>query len=292
MTDKYIVYKTDLKFKKNRNINPDNVIWNDLETEQLYYKTNLDTVEYRIHESYKENKLYLDLSGLNLSQFPDNIPNDIIINVKYLFLDNNELISLPNLSSFINLEVLDISYNKIKYIHYLPPSLIELCCQFNLIEYIPDSPKLERLICNNNKLKNIGNFPNLIILHCHFNLINSINNIHNIKTLICFNNNLSYINKYKFLTYLDCSSNNISQLNLYDELVDLICNYNSIKSLHIFPKLKYLETFGNKIDKLEYMNNLKELYCNINTFNQISNKYSIKTINKNNNNNFLIFEFN
>ena len=123
----YIVYKNDLKHRKNRNIDKNKIEWHNDEVAQLFTE-DLDTVEYRITECKHEGNTLLDLNGLDLSHFPI-LPTNLLSSVKYLFVTGNHIRSLS--IDFIHLEVLDVSYNKLESLPILPPTLIELCCRGN-----------------------------------------------------------------------------------------------------------------------------------------------------------------
>ena len=77
----------DLKYIKHKDIDLGRV------KNVKYYDR--DTLDYRLYESKKDNYKTLDLSHLNLKEFPD-IPESIITNVKYLFLSENKIERLPD----------------------------------------------------------------------------------------------------------------------------------------------------------------------------------------------------
>ena len=76
-TDKtYIVYpKTDFKYGKNKDID-----WDNMELLNSNYKyEDMDTLKYRLSDTLKNNDDMLDISHLNLDEFP-------ILGGKYIIL--------------------------------------------------------------------------------------------------------------------------------------------------------------------------------------------------------------
>lgn len=91
----------------------------------------------------------LDLSSLHLENLPE-IPK----NVKFLFIDHNNLTKLPELPS--ELEELDCKYNKLTHLPILPDSLKRLNCERNNLRNLPELPKnLQYLKCNRNNLPSV-----------------------------------------------------------------------------------------------------------------------------------------
>jgi Leucine-rich repeat (LRR) protein len=114
---------------------------------------------------------YLELKKIpDLSMFYDTLEE--------LYIGDNELDYLPDLSMFKKLLVLDVSINKIKKISKLPKNLIEFTCFDN---YIDD-------------ISSIKHCPNLKTLYASNNLISDISFLNNkLNVLIMNNNNLSSI---------------------------------------------------------------------------------------------------
>lgn len=273
---KYIVYENDLKFQKFRNLDPEKIIWSIEDLEKKYYNENLDTPEYRYKECIeKNNQGYLDLSHLNLKKIPQ-VPKQISITIKYLFLNNNELEDLNGIEQFVNLEVLDVSNNNLIYINNIPNTLLELTCRFNKINKLPILSKLKILDCTSNKITRLEYYPNIEILICQDNEIKNIPEYPFLKKLICRNNKLEIINSYEYLEYLDCSFNNIVKINKCSILKDLLCRNNKLNSIpeELF-ELKYLDIHDNYLNILEFYPKLKELYCNVDGIKKLSSKYKV-----------------
>lgn len=256
--EKYAIYKTDLKHKKDRNLDPDKIIWNN-NLKYLYDNVDLDSLEYRLYECKRSNIITLDLNNLALTEFP-NISNEYKEKIKNLFIAENSLEILPDLSDFKQLETLDISNNRLTNIIKLPLTLIELCCQSNKLSHLPsysECPNLKRIECSKNEIKEIPSYSKL-------------------ESLICNNNIIHTIGKSP-LKYLNCSVNKLTKLDQYHNLVDLMCNNNNISDILIYRKLKYLEIIQTNISSIPFMENLEEVYCEKNTVKQISKRYNTES---------------
>lgn len=275
---KYIVYKNDLKFKDQRNLNPQKIEWNNDNLESIYYNQNLDTIHYRLEECEKNNFDYLDLSHLYLKEIPL-LSSKITKPIKYLFLNNNNLSNLKNIEQFTNLQVLDISNNSITTVDYLPKTINELCCKYNFIDKITSCRNLKILDCTNNKLVQLEEFMNLEILFCSENNLNILPYYPKLKKLVCKNNNLREINSFTELVYLDCSFNNITQIRYCPKLKDLLCRDNKLTGIpNNMNSLKYIEMYNNKFTEIYYYPNLKELYCDIDGIEKVPVEYKDKIL--------------
>lgn len=271
----YTIYKNDLKYKSIRNLDPTRITWESDDIKKLYYNTNLDSMEYRLKECEMNDYEYLDLGYMDLTHIND-VPIRIAKKIKFLFLNNNNLSGLINLSSFVDLEVIDVSYNKIETI-IVPPNLKELCCKHNVVKHLDLTPNLKILDCSFNKIFKIPqSLPNLEILHCDNNLLEELPSFLNLKTLTCKNNKINKLGDYQNLVYLDCSYNKIINIGFYYKLKDCICKNNKLNCFPVLSELVYLEIFNNnKIDLLDYMPNLKELYCDLDGIINISTNYKV-----------------
>ena len=279
---KYQVYKNDLKFKKNRNIDKDRARWDNKEYEDMYNNIDFDSLEYRLLEFLKSGSSgyeNLDLSQTELKIFPNLTKLHTIqyTNMKYLFIAENSLTELPDLSEYKNLQVIDVSHNKLTKITKLPSSLIELTCKHNLLAELPNESNMNiiRLDCAFNKLSNLPNYNKLINLICCNNDISIINNYPNLERLICNDNKIIKIEKLINLKYLDCSNNDITELPInMNNLIDLIINKTKIEHLPSLDKIKYIEMFGNNINYLNYFHTLEDLFCYKQSIYKMSKKYT------------------
>ena len=191
-------------------------------------------------------------------------------NIKELHLINYKLKEIPDLTKFINLEILNLSNNEITNIQNIPQTV-------------------HTLIISNNKIKKLINVPlNIKILYINKNLLNEINIIESeIVELYCDKNKLTTINYSKNLRILSCSYNKISNLdNMINTIINCNCSHNKIKyfnnlsesllyfncsfnQLFVFEQIPenliVLNINNNKLLELNNLpNSLKELCCSSN----------------------------
>lgn len=272
----YTIYCNDLKYKRNRNLDPNKIIWNNKDNlKYLFGNVDLDSLDYRLYECRKNDMVSLDLNNMDLVVFPY-IPKEYKEKVKYLFIAENDLDTLPDLTDFKQLEILDISSNNIYDIGKLPLTVQEFCCRFNKLYYLPsptECPNLERVDCTGNEIIEIPQYIKLKSLICSQNRLPIIPNLGNLEKLICNNNIINHIEKCLKLKYLDCSFNKLIKLNNYNNLVDLICSNNNISELLAYDSVQYLEIFNTDIQSIPFMRNLQELYCEKSIVKKISKRY-------------------
>lgn len=262
--EKYLVYKNDLKFKKMQNIDPEKTIWYDENVKNMFGK-DFDTLKARLKECKKGGFTYLDLSRLNLEKIPvfkKYKYYEKLKNIKYLFLNDNKLKKCgKRLKYFNNLEVLDVSFNELLKITFLPKKLKELICNDNKLKKIPPHDKLEILDCSNNNLESINKYEKLIELICVNNKILKINNYPLMKRLVCKGNPINSIENQENLEKMDCSETKLTSMNIgYKNLKELICNNTEIKIIENFEKLENLEIMGCEMS-VSYIPTLKYLLC-------------------------------
>ncbi len=103
-----------------------------------------------------------------------------LINLQFLYCDNNQLTSLEGIENLINLKGLSCTFNQIR--------------SLNGIENLTN---LNYFFCQNNQLTNldeIEKLTNLEVLNCHNNQLTSlegIENLINLNHLSCWNNQFS-----------------------------------------------------------------------------------------------------
>ena len=271
----YIVYNNDLK---HYNINNDHII----NGRAILYNNNnnINTLKYRLKECKKESNETLDLQSLSLTKMII-LPKYIYKSLKNLFIGNNNLTMIPNLSEFNNLEILDINNNKIKIINDIPKTLIELCCRNNEIETINinNNSVLERLDCNKNKLKKImnvfNNCKNLKHVDCNNNMIDEKIYHNGIEQLFCYDNKIKEICDFPNLIYLDCKNNPLSKINNLNKLEHIVCSNTLLLSLDNLINIKTIECFQTKISEIPYLPNLYEILCDNGQIKKISSLYKI-----------------
>jgi len=261
MNEKYILYKNDLKFSENINLEESEFETEDIKNIYTEYKKR-PKIDLRIRDSELENYEYLDLSKLEITdeifiklKNVDRITT-ILRKIKFLDLSNNKLTNIPKIDEYKNIIFLNISENNISG-NIVDNNLIELVCDNNKLESII-SNTLERLVASNN-------------------IINKIE-LPNIKLLVINNNKLNKLEHMKKLEYLECMDNNIERINDLGELQELYISNNKLVEMddNMF-KLNILNCINNPISKINYYSSLNMLLCSTP---QISSKYNISNFNK------------
>ena len=116
-------------------------------------------------------------------------------NLEILNCSHNELTSLPDLTIFKNLQILNCYNNKLTSLPSLPQNIKILHCSYNKLTSLPDLTRfnnLKTLYCDYNQLTFLPSLPqNLEGLYCSCNELTSFPNLpQNLKTLHCFSNHV------------------------------------------------------------------------------------------------------
>ncbi len=268
-------YKNDLKYKKHRNLTDKEV--SDIKNKLGISIEDMDTIEYRIKDMLKSGGTTLDISHLDLTNLPQNIPTT----VQHLFCSNNTLTSISSLKYLKNLLVFDCCCNKLTKLPELPESVVEINCRNNNIKNtvnLQNYQYLRRLDISYNDLETLLINSSIEILVCGNNRLTDIssNNISNLKKLVCNNNNLKKIQEYPNLEILICHKNSLVNIMNYSKLLELHCSGNQLESISNLSKIKFIDCHANsKLDRLEYFETLKELICDYHNM-KVSKKYNIK----------------
>lgn len=271
----YRIYKSDLKYKANRNLNVDKIIWDNPELLHLYHNVDLDSLAYRLEECKAHKYTTLDLSNMSLENFPE-IPSLIASKVQYLFLSENKLSEIPDLSKWLSLSVIDLSNNKLVKLNKLPKSLIELTCKYNNlvdISNLAGLELLERIDLSYNSIETLPENLKVKIFNCSYNKLTSIPGYGSVNKLYCNQNKITTIGTCDNLQYLDCGFNLLKKLGDYPNLVDLICESNPIDNVKSYKNLKYLEIFNTNIKEIPYMPNIHDVFCTKKAIRTIDARY-------------------
>jgi len=252
---KIIIYNNDLQYKNHKDI--------DIKRVKNYSEKNIDkdTIEYRFQDN--NNSELLDLSHLNLISLPI-IPNNILENLKYLFISENNLITIDNLSYLKHLKVIDLSGNKLKSIPELPEFIEEIQIKNNQIIDITSLAKLEYLVrmdCSNNLINKLPIIDSLEVLEIGNNDLQTVPKLKNLKKLSCPNNKINTISELKNIIILECDNNLLETVENYTTLAELYCNRNKISEIKNLNKLEILHCYGTNMKQIDYFYNLKELMC-------------------------------
>jgi Leucine-rich repeat (LRR) protein len=178
--------------------------------------------------------------------FLDSLPS----NKKKINLNNSNLIHLPDLSRFVNLQELRCSNNKLTTLPPLNHTLQYLYCCDNELTSLPElNSNLQGLYCSNNKLTRL---PKLN---------------HNLQFLLCSNNKLTRLPKLNHnLLGLNCEFNTLNHLpNLNDMLYTIYYEntpiFNIINSVDIDiirSKLEKINSFKYFYYLLKYKNKFRD----------------------------------
>ena len=255
-----LIYKNDLKFNNNLNLQESEFESDNIKLMYNNFK-NKPKIELRIEDSKIENYTYLDLSKLEIDDlhllklFKLEIIINLLKQIEFLDLSNNNLTQLPDLFNYPNILYLNVSFNNIEQ-HIINNNLIELTCHNNKIKSIK-SDKLTHLNASNNQI--------------------DVLDIPEIKILIISYNNLNWISNYINLKYLECIQNQINKIDNMLELEELYIGNNNLVSIKNMPQLKILNCVNNPINKINYFPKLKTLMSSIT---KISSQYIVSNISK------------
>ena len=268
------IYENDLKFIKMNDINIKSPkVFFDNEVTRNNLNSNSISIEYRLKECKKNSSTSLDLSLMNIKQeeiFTLNIDYSKIL---YLFLNDNNLSGEINLTTFYNLEVLDIENNNLTKI-ILPKSLKELVINNNKLTNLPTNINPIRLKANKNSLTNLPEaYTDIENLELSYNNITKINNKKNLRRLIIDSNPIELIESLESLTYLDISDTNQVKLNNLPIIKNLVANSTKLTEIPNFKSLEVIEVINTPIKKIQYFEKFDIILCSYNLTKNISSKF-------------------
>lgn len=199
-----------------------------------------------------------DYNNSNLKYFDCSF-NPFIFNIKlekciYLFI-NNCSINKIDLDLIPNIKYLDVSNNNLTELKN--SNLLELDIQNNHFSSLNNYPNLKYLIANNNNISNIKSYPNLLSLEISFNNLIFIPNQNKLKKLIATNNKIEKIGELNEIELIDLSYNNLKNITLKNP------KYISIQ----------FNPINNILLSEQTLINLKELQINYKTYCNIYNIY-------------------
>ena len=227
--------------------------------------------------SKKINYTFIDITHKNLSHIPDFTKSkyySLIKNIKHLFAGNNNIenIEKKNFDQFPNLETIDLSFNKLKKLDYIPQDLNQLTINNNELIELPYIKNLRLLEASVNKLTFIPTYEKLKDLYIDTNNITELQTFPNITYITCRNNNIKKINPQPKLLHLNCSFNRLGEIEEskkifgMPKLKNLYCS-NNPDLCELDSTLKYLEIFEfvkTNINILPYISTLKHISCTYN----------------------------
>lgn len=274
MDKKYVIYKNDLKFKNERNIDVNKIDWEQNNIKHLF-NIDHDSINYRLDESKTTNYNCLDLEMTNLEKIPEILFSDTFSNLKYLFLANNKLLGNIDLSFLKKLEICDVTDNKITNIT-LPQSLIELSACNNNITTFTSNNNLKRLKIsyNNISVLNLNNSIENLEINNNSMQKFDFSNFEKLKKIIIYSNPLEKIYLPKKCEYVDLSETNI---NIIDDLYSVehlvLNNCKNIRTLPTSENITTLELINTPVEKLYFYKNYELIVVQLNLTKNISSKY-------------------
>lgn len=277
---KYLIYPfTDLKYKKQRSVDLARLIKYNPNVPELRI-ANLDRIEFRFLECKKNNYESLDLSHLGLTSLPQKLPN-----VKYLFLSDNRLTSVYDLSRLTRLTVVDMSSNKLTTLPNLPSGLVELSCRNNQISCIATLMKtgVKRIDVSFNQLTIVPLIARLEDLRCDNNLIKKIKPIVGLKSLKANNNRLTDVSHLPSLVFLHIDHNQLTSIRSMPRLVDLYASNNLITDLNDLPRLQLVQIKHNRIRRLCRLPSVEVMYVDHNMIDRLGDYPNLLTLSANHN---------
>ena len=284
-------YSSDNKFFKCSGLNLKSLIFDSYLTNNIiiykaFYELKYMNIEFNLIENLTifPPNLKILICGYNKIKYLKNLPQTIktIIAphnlIKHIDLINcNNLIELnlsynnltnENLLIPKKVNILNISYNKIKYINFKDTEIYNLNADYNFINNIIELPnKLEILSISHNELnyfkldkynsikqlnlannmikKLSGNFHNLTYLLISNNLLESLDaNFKILKNLYISNNNIKHIDIPNTVKTLCCKNNEITEITLHDHMTNIYLPFDQLKYVNPFNKFIKLWKLG------------------------------------------------
>ncbi len=199
--------------------------------------------------------------------------------VSLLNVSNNNITDLSGIEEFINLEILDCTWNNLTDLNVSSNvNLTQLISTENQLTDLDVSSNLnlEYLICNDNQLTNlnVSNCANLVALYSNNNQLANldISDCLGLEYLRCNNNQLTYLitSSNENLITLYCSSNQLVSLDLSNNinLITVDCHSNALHNLNLYnaEKLEHIYCQENNLSNLDISENknLHFLNCKYN----------------------------
>lgn len=270
-SDTISIYENDLKYKKHNNIDLKRVSINTSD------KIDRDTIEYRFDECVKNGYITLDLSHLNLKSLP-HIPSQFHNKLQYLFIAENNIQIIEDISYLEELIVFDVCNNKLSMMPLLPEKIEEVQIKNNNINNINSLSQydyLKRLDCSENNIKEIPIIDSLEILICDKNKIEKIPKLKKLIKLSCSDNMITNIHKLQYLEILECDKNKLTHIEDFINLKELYCSRNDITTIRNLNKIEVIHCYKTNVTKMEYVQTLKELLCDYKEDLVLSKHYTI-----------------
>ncbi len=150
-------------------------------------------VEYRIEKWLEDTSKKLDISGLDLKEWPKALKGKEHL-IAQLYCSHNQLTSLPALSNCVKLYCF---HNQLTSLPPLP-NCVELICSYNQLTTLtpsggtsrPALPNCVELHCGNNQLTSLPELPKCAVLWCSNNQLTSLPTLPKCVFFYCYDNRL------------------------------------------------------------------------------------------------------
>lgn len=297
-TQKYMVYRNDIKYKAQNSIDLDRAVFENDEVRQDFM-SDTNGVEYRIKECFREKGQVLDVAHTSASCTTKTCMMDrIIAHPKFQEIKDHIIIISSNdmcdnlyktpldFSVFSNLLSLNLSNNGLSSLPNLPASLEELIIDSNKISHIPMMRHIKRIRARQNNLSRIDYTPSLESLNVSDNPeLQTIVNLPNLYYLDIARTGITQIPECPNLKYLDMSETRISVLQILPSLCILRCEKSDLRDISALQNLYVLMTTDSKVRTIHYMDTLQKLtYSGEHKKDiKLSSRYKVYNIVKNSN---------
>jgi len=174
--------------------------------------------------------------------------NSLSEDILTLNVSNRGIKSLPNLTRFKNLEVLDCDNNQLTSLPTLPQNIEKLYCYNNKLTSLPTLPQnLKVLICFHNQLTSLPTLPQkLETLYCSSNKLNLLPTLpQKLETLYCSHNQLNLLPTLpQNLEKFNCVNNPIYEIVSNNSLFQIKQNIQILNNFrHLYYCLKFKKQF-------------------------------------------------
>ena len=191
--------------------------------------------------------------------------NSLSEDISELNVNNKGIKSLPNLTRFKNLEVLDCDNNQLTSLPTLPQNIEKLYCYNNKLTSLPTLPQnLKVLICFHNQLTSLPTLPQkLETLYCSSNKLNLLPTLpQKLETLYCSHNQLNLLPTLpQNLEKFNCVNNPIYEIVSNNSLFQIKQNIQILNNFrHLYYCLKYKKQLRKWLWEKVREPNAKKLY--------------------------------
>ena len=225
------------------------------------------TTSYTDTTYYDTTEKYLDIGYQRLKLFQPKLYPELAI-LKKLFIDHNDLETLPNPE--------------------LVPNLEELMANVNKLKTIPFYPKLTFCNIAHNQITNCQSYHNSNLVHfdCSYNPNFKLNfRLGSCKNLFTNDSDIESIDLSLFpqVEILDCSNNKLQSIGPSDSLVEISLDHNMLRTLPIWPNIHRISANHNLLENIPSYPKLSSLGISHNLLKRVPTEPSLRKLVANNN---------